>query len=92
MAKRFLSLAEVGEELGCSQSQAYALVRTGALTAMKLGGRGQWRVERTSLEEFIAQSYIATRQFVSAHPFGPPADVTDPVPVGQLAPPTGTPR
>jgi hypothetical protein len=30
-----------------------ALVKRGDLVAIKLGGRGQWRIERSKLEEFI---------------------------------------
>lgn len=77
--RRFLTLAEVADELGCSQSQVYALVRSSSLPAMKLGGRGQWRVERTSLEEFIAQSYQAARDFVASHPFGSGAESSEDV-------------
>lgn len=44
-AVRFLTLPEVSDILNVSHAQAYALVRSGALPAIKLGGRGQWRVE-----------------------------------------------
>lgn len=45
---RFLTLAQVSDELGCSAAQTYALVRSGSLRAMKVGGRGQWRVGHSS--------------------------------------------
>lgn len=38
-------------------AQARALVKTGELPAIQVGGRNQWRVERTVLEEYIAQRY-----------------------------------
>ena len=41
-------------------SQAYALVRSGDLPAIQVGGRGQWRIERSKLEEYIARMYEAT--------------------------------
>ncbi len=72
--KRFLQLAEVSEVLNISSAQAYALVRSGDLPAIKVGGRGQWRVERSSLEDFISKAYVSTREFVDAHPFGSAAD------------------
>ncbi len=72
--KRFLQLAEVSEILNISSAQAYALVRSGDLPAIKVGGRGQWRVERSSLEEFISNAYVSTRAFVDSHPFGSAAD------------------
>ena len=49
-AERFLQLTDVAEILNISSSQTYALVRSGDLPAIKIGGRGQWRVERTVLE------------------------------------------
>ncbi len=66
---RFLTLADVAEVLNTSASQTYALVRNGELEAIKIGGRGQWRVERTKLEAYIARMYDETRQFVAEHPF-----------------------
>lgn len=69
-ADRFLQLTDVAEILNISSSQTYALVRSGELPAIKIGGRGQWRVERTQLEDYIQRCYEQTREFVSAHPFG----------------------
>jgi len=66
---RFLTLSDVAEVLNISASQTYALVRSGELPAIKIGGRGQWRVEREQLETFIGRMYDQTRQFVSEHPF-----------------------
>lgn len=67
---RFLTLADVAETLNISAAQAYALVRTGDLPAIKVGGRGQWRVESTALEGYIERMYAQTREFVATHPFG----------------------
>jgi excisionase family DNA binding protein len=66
---RFLTLADVAETLNTSSAQVYALVRRGDLPAIKIGGRGQWRVERVQLEEFIQRMYAETRTFVDEHPF-----------------------
>ena len=41
---RFLTLADVAEILNVSAAQAYALVRSGEVPAIQVGGRGQWRV------------------------------------------------
>ena len=65
---RFLTLADVADVLNISASQTYALVRTGELEAIKIGGRGQWRVEREKLENYISRMYDQTKQFVSEHP------------------------
>ena len=69
-AKRFLQLADVAEILNISSSQTYSLVRSGDLTAIKVGGRGQWRVEQTKLEEYIQRCYAETQDFVAKHPLG----------------------
>jgi len=66
---RFLQLADVAEILNTSTAQVYALVRRGELPAIKIGGRGQWRVETSELEAFIQRSYEETRSFVREHPF-----------------------
>ena len=70
-SRRFLQLDEVADELATSRAQVYALVRSKALPAIKIGGRGQWRVERSKLEEFIARAYEETSTFIDENPFGP---------------------
>lgn len=72
-----MTLADIAEILNISAAQAYALVRNGDLPAIKVGGRGQWRVEATELEDYIARMYEHTREFVSAHPFGRDEVFTD---------------
>ncbi|MDG4820896.1 helix-turn-helix domain-containing protein [Asanoa sp. WMMD1127] len=65
---RFLQLSEVAEELAVSDSQVYHMVRSGELPAIKIGGRGQWRVERVRLEEYIARKYAETAEWVQSNP------------------------
>ncbi|GGC87514.1 DNA-binding protein [Tersicoccus solisilvae] len=62
---RFLTLSDVCEELQISSAQAYALVRSGELPAIQVGGRGQWRVEQTVLDAYIEDKYEQTRQQVA---------------------------
>lgn len=62
MQPRFVPLSDVAETLSISASQAYALVRSGELRAIKVGGRGQWRVELAELESYIERSYAETAQ------------------------------
>jgi len=61
MTSRFLTLADVTEVLNISSTQAYALVRSGELPAIQVGGRGQWRVEASELEGYIQRRYAETR-------------------------------
>jgi len=70
MVKRFIQLSDVSEILDISSTQAYALVRSGELKAIKVGGRGQWRVEVTELDSYIQRMYSETKTFVESHPFG----------------------
>ncbi|GAB3114069.1 helix-turn-helix domain-containing protein [Janibacter alkaliphilus] len=65
MPRRFIPLSEVSEILGISSAQAYALVRSGDLPAIKVGGRGQWRVEVDELEAYIQRMYAQTRDLVA---------------------------
>ncbi len=69
MAQRFLTLADVTDELNISAAQAYALVRSGELPAIQVGGRGQWRVEISELEAYIQRMYAQTRQRIEAGDF-----------------------
>ena len=57
---RFLPLTDVADLLNVSIAQARALVRTGDLRAIKVGGRGQWRVEKTEIEAYIQRMYERT--------------------------------
>jgi excisionase family DNA binding protein len=74
---RFLTLPDVAEILNTSVAQVYAMVRRGDLPAIKIGGRGQWRVSEGDLEDYIAQQRVETQKFIDEHPFDPaesPAD------------------
>jgi excisionase family DNA binding protein len=65
---RFLLLSDVAAELNVSDSQVYHMVRSGELPAIKIGGRGQWRVERVKLEEYIQGKYAETATWVRENP------------------------
>lgn len=62
---RFLTLADVAEQLQINSPAAYALVRSGELKAIQVGGRGQWRVETVELEAYIQRMYSETRELVT---------------------------
>jgi excisionase family DNA binding protein len=74
---RFLALADVAEVLNISVTQAYALVRRGELPAIKIGGRGQWRVEVAALDTYIAGAYRSTEEYIKDHPFVADATVDE---------------
>lgn len=68
---RFLTLADVADILATSQAQVYSLVRSGDLPAIKIGGRGQWRVETTELESYIQRMYAKVRAETEAGSLDP---------------------
>jgi excisionase family DNA binding protein len=68
MEPRFLLMSDVAEQLNVSLSQVYHMVRSGDLPAIKVGGRGQWRIERAKLEEYIERKYAETAEWVKTNP------------------------
>lgn len=61
---RFLTLADVAEQLQINSPAAYALVRSGELKAIQVGGRGQWRVEEKMLEQYIEERYAEADRMI----------------------------
>ncbi|MGJ9405337.1 helix-turn-helix domain-containing protein [Nesterenkonia aurantiaca] len=59
--RRFLTLPDVAEALNISLSQTRALIKTGDVEGIQIGGRGQWRVEEAKLDEYIERQYAAQR-------------------------------
>ncbi|EXF26005.1 DNA-binding protein [Nesterenkonia sp. AN1] len=59
--RRFLTLPDVAEALNISLSQTRALIKTGDVEGIQIGGRGQWRVEESKLDEYIERQYAAQR-------------------------------
>ena len=53
-----LSVAEVAAELGCGRDTVYALLTSGALPSVRLGGRLR-RIRRTDLTTYV-ESLTAT--------------------------------
>lgn len=65
---RFLTLEDVANYLNVSVTQVYALVRSGELPGIKIGGRGFWRVDRQQLEDYIERLHHETQAWARAHP------------------------
>jgi len=62
MQPRFLSLADIAETLQVPMSTVRALVHSGELRAIQIGGKGTWRVEASEFEEYIQRCYEKTDQ------------------------------
>ena len=54
---RFLTLPDVAEILATSVAQVRALVQSGELRSIQIGGRQQYRIEAVELENYIARMY-----------------------------------
>ncbi len=77
MTARFLLMADVAEQLNVSMSQVYHMVRSGELPSIKIGGRGQWRIEASKLEEYITRKYAETAEWVRNNPLSGREDFDD---------------
>jgi excisionase family DNA binding protein len=86
---RFLTLPDVAEILNTSMAQVTALVRRGELRALKLGGRGQWRVETTELEAFIERMYAETQAHLRDQGRTPAEQIPEQAPEQRDASPLG---
>lgn len=67
MPARFVSIADVAETLAISSRQAYGLVTSGDLPAIKVGK--SWRIEVTELEAYIQRQYADSKARVAAGEF-----------------------
>lgn len=65
MASQFMTIADVAETLNVSTAQVRSLINSGTLAAIQVGGRGQWRIERSVLDKYIEDGYEATRRRVA---------------------------
>lgn len=63
---RFLTMAQVADELNVKQSLVQGLIRTGELRAFQVGGRGLWRIARQDVEDYIEQAYRRTAALIAA--------------------------
>lgn len=68
---RFFTLEDVATYLNVSVQQAYSLVRSGDLPAIKIGGRGVWRVDRAQLEAYVERLHEQTKEWAQKHPLNP---------------------
>lgn len=62
---RFLTLQQVADELNTKHSTIRALIASGDLPAIQIGGRGQWRIERAKLEDYITGAYVKARMDIA---------------------------
>ena len=68
---RFWNLEAVAKYLSVSVPQVYSLVRSGELPAVKIGGRGVWRVDRHQLDAYLERLAEETAAWAKKHPLNP---------------------
>ena len=68
---QFFTLEDVATYLNVSVPQVYALVRSRELPAIKIGGRGVWRVGKKQLDEYDERLRRETEEWAKSHPLNP---------------------
>lgn len=63
---RFLTIEQVAEELNVGTPSIRAMIKTGELRGIQVGGRGVWRIGRQDLEDYIDNAYCHAEQFRGA--------------------------
>lgn len=64
--RRFLTVEQTAGELNVSENQIRALLHSGELRGLQIGGRGLWRIGTADLEDFIAKAYERTASRIAA--------------------------
>ncbi|MEN9620951.1 MAG: hypothetical protein RL499_1144 [Actinomycetota bacterium] len=64
---RFLTVTDVAELLNLSAGEVTSLIRAGELPGIHLGAIGQWRIEQSVLESFVADKYDEHRRIARWH-------------------------
>jgi excisionase family DNA binding protein len=70
VARRFLTLSDVAEILSTSVAQVRALVHSGELRYIQIGGRQQYRIEDVELENYIQRMYAESDAKAGSTPHG----------------------
>jgi len=74
-----LTIPQVADELATIRAQILPLIKRGDLSAIQIGGRGQWRIERVKLEEYVARCYEETDRRLRDGGIGPDPDAVEPL-------------
>lgn len=62
---RFLTVEQVAEELNVGLPMVRALLKSGELRGIQIGGRGMWRIATADLEDYIAEAYRVTAERIA---------------------------
>lgn len=64
--RRFLTIEQTADELNVNPNQIRALLRSGELRGIQVGGRGVWRIGASDVEDYIAEAYRRTAERIAA--------------------------
>ncbi len=74
---RFMTIEQAAEELNVSESQIRALLKSGELRAIQIGGRGLWRIGTADMEQYIENAYTRTAERIAAGEIEEAAEAQD---------------
>ena len=63
---QFLTLSQVKEILNVGMPTIYALLASGELRGLQLGGRRMWRVSEDDLADYLERCYQETQERIAA--------------------------
>ncbi|MDO4666033.1 MAG: helix-turn-helix domain-containing protein [Actinomycetaceae bacterium] len=66
MEPRFYTISDVAEMFALSEQGVRAMIRSGELRAIQVGGSRQWRIEKSVLEQYIENAYKASEAALKA--------------------------
>lgn len=66
---RFLTIEQVAEELNVGEPLVRAMLKSGELRGIQVGGRGAWRIGIADLDAYIEQAYQRTAAKIASGEF-----------------------
>lgn len=66
---RFLTIEQVAEELNVGEPLVRAMLKSGELRGIQVGGRGAWRIGTVDLDAYIVQAYRRTAEKIARGEF-----------------------
>lgn len=67
---RFLTVEQVAEELNVGVPLVRAMLKSGEIRGIQIGGRGLWRIGVVDLDAFIETAYTKTASRVASGEIG----------------------
>jgi prophage regulatory protein len=62
---RFLTIEQVAQELNVGEPLVRAMLKSGELRGIQIGGRGVWRIAIADLDAYIEAAYRRTAERIS---------------------------